>query len=176
MPGFITPMLHSHLNYMAFATLPEKIIFAVCICASLGGFWMRFRHVVAIVRAAKPDADFRLGSLAPRLWKFTQEVLLQSKVIAQRPLAGAAHAFVFWGFCAFGLVTINHIAAGFGFSILSRQSAFGRVYLGFVALFAVAVAISISYLAIRRFVARPVWLGKISPESGVIAGLIFILM
>ena len=29
-------------------------------------------------------------------------------------LAGIAHAFVFWGFCAFGLVTLNHLAAGFG--------------------------------------------------------------
>ena len=28
----------------------------------------------------------------------------------------------------------------------------------------------------RRFVARPIWLGKVSPESGVIAGLIFLLM
>ena len=31
-------------------------------------------------------------------------------------------------------------------------------------------------LAIRRFVARPKWLGKVSPESGIIALFIFILM
>jgi Fe-S oxidoreductase len=169
-------MLHSQLNYMAFAALPEKILLALCICASLGGFWMRFRHVVAIVKAARPDADFRLGTLAPRFVKFSGEVLLQSKVIAQRPVAGAAHAFVFWGFCAFAFITINHVATGFGAPILSRESPFGRAYSGFVAVFAVAVAVSISYLGLRRFAARPVWLGKISPESGVIAALIFILM
>jgi Fe-S oxidoreductase len=45
-----------------------------------------------------------------------------------------------------------------------------------VAVWAVLVAVSIAGLALRRFVVRPVWLGKVSPESGVIALLIFILM
>ncbi len=45
------------------------------------------------------------------------------------------------------------------------------------ALFAVAVAISILALFIRRFVARPRWLGEhLSIESGIIALLIFVLM
>ncbi len=39
-----------------------------------------------------------------------------------------------------------------------------------------AVAVSIAGLFVRRFVVRPEWLGKVSPESGVIAGLIFVLM
>ena len=32
--------------------------------------------------------------------------MLQGKVIRQRPLPGLAHAFVFWGFCAFALITL----------------------------------------------------------------------
>src|SRR6185312_606524 len=156
--------------------LPEKIILAIFIAASIAGFWYRFRNVVRIVSLAKPDPDFRLGSLAPRVRTFFSEVFLQSKVILQRPAAGLAHAFVFWGFCAFALITINHVASGFGVPFLSRDSGFGRVYFGFVAVFAVAVAISISYLAVRRFIARPIWLGEVSPESGIIAALIFVLM
>ncbi len=35
------------------------------------------------------------------------------------------------------------------------------------------MAVSIAYLTVRRFILRPVWLGKVSPESGIIAGLIF---
>ncbi|HVW86026.1 MAG TPA: (Fe-S)-binding protein, partial [Bryobacteraceae bacterium] len=161
---------------MAFASLPEKILLAVFICASIAGFWWRFRRVASIISAAKPDADFHIGSLGPRLRDFISEVLLQSKVITQRPVAGITHAFVFWGFCAFALITINHIATGFGIPLLSRESGFGRAYFGFVALFALAVAVSISYLAFRRFVLRPIWLGKVSYESGIIAGLIFLLM
>ncbi|MES1262683.1 MAG: [Fe-S]-binding protein, partial [Acidobacteriota bacterium] len=161
---------------MAFASLPEKIILAVLICASLAGFWVRFNRVLKIIRAAKPDAEFRLGDLAPRLRDFIWEVLFQGKVIQQRPLAGAAHAFVFWGFLAFGLITVNHIATGFGLPLLSRESGFGLVYFGLVAVFAVLVAVSISYLAVRRFIFRPLWLGKVAPESGIIAGLILALM
>jgi Fe-S oxidoreductase len=161
---------------MTFAGLPLEILLAIMIVASVSGFLYRFRNVARILQQAKPDPDFKLGSLIPRVRDFVWEVLLQGKVIRQRPIAGAAHALVFWGFCAFALITINHFAIGFGVPLLSRESTFGMAYFGFVALFAVAVAVSISYLAFRRFVLRPVWLGKTSPESGIIAGLILILM
>ncbi|MDE3195623.1 MAG: (Fe-S)-binding protein, partial [Acidobacteriota bacterium] len=159
-----------------FPTLPEKTLLVFLIAASLAGFWYRFRRVVNVIAAAKADAGFSLDSLAQRVVTFVSEVLFQSKVIAQRPLAGIAHAFVFWGFCAFGLVTINHIGEGFGFPLIPRSSLPGEIYFGFVALFAIAVAISITYLAARRFIARPVWFGKVAPESGIVAALIFILM
>jgi Fe-S oxidoreductase len=155
---------------------PEMLIFAALLCASLYGFWKRFRAVVHAIREAKPDASWTLGSVVARTRVFVWEVLLQGKVIRDRPLVGVAHAFVFWGFCAFALVTLNHVAMGFGFNLIPRQTAFGRFYYGFVGLFAVAVAISIASLAARRYLARPIWLGKVAPESGYIALLIFVLM
>jgi Fe-S oxidoreductase len=161
---------------MPFPSLLEKLLLTTLICLSAAGFWWRFRNVVRIVSSAKPDAGFDPGSLFHRISNFVREVLLQEKVIRQRPAAGIAHAFVFWGFCVFALVTINHIATGFGVPLFSRRSGFGWFYFGFAALFAVAVAVSITYLAARRFIAKPVWLGKVSWESGIIAGLIFLLM
>ena len=110
------------------------------------------------IRAAKPDPGFSLHPLGKRIWDFFSEVMLQSKVIEQRPLPGIAHAFVFWGFCAFALVTLNHIATGIGFPFLSRESWFGRIYFYFAAVFAVCVAVSIAGLFIRRFFVRPIWL------------------
>jgi heterodisulfide reductase subunit C len=157
-------------------SLAEVLILTLLVCVSAYAFWFRFRRVVYAIRAAKPDKTWGLRPLAPRLGRFVWEVLLQGKVIFDRPLPGLAHAFVFWGFCAFALVTINHLAAGFGATLVPRDSAFGFYYFGFVAVFAVFVAVSITALAVRRFVARPVWLGKVSPESGVIALLIFVLM
>ncbi|HWD99577.1 MAG TPA: hypothetical protein VG345_11085, partial [Bryobacteraceae bacterium] len=157
-------------------SVPERVILALLICASILGFWWRLRGVVAVIAASKRDADFHLGSIPGRIRVFVREVLLQGKVIRQRPLAGLTHALVFWGFCAFGFITVNHIATGFGFPLLSRQGGFGRAYFGFVAVFAAVVAISISYLAARRFIAHPIWLGKVSAESGIIALLIFLLM
>jgi Fe-S oxidoreductase len=154
----------------------EIAILAILLCISGSLFWLRFRKPVDVIRRSRDNPDFQLRPLGPRIRQFVWEVMLQGKVIRERPLPGLAHAFVFWGFCAFALVTLNHIAAGFGFPFLSREGGFGKAYFAFVAVWAVAVAVSIAGLAIRRFVARPIWLGKVAPESGGIALLIFILM
>ena len=108
------------------------IVFLVLLAASAGGFGLRFGRVVRKIREAKPDADFQLGSVAKRVWDFVSEVLLQSKVIRERPLPGIAHAFVFWGFCAFALITLNHFAAGVNLAFLSREGWFGRFYLSLI--------------------------------------------
>jgi Fe-S oxidoreductase len=146
------------------------------IVTSAAIFWRRLSVVLDIVRRSKPTPDFEVEPVGPRVRNFFWEVLAQGKVIQQRPLPGLAHAFVFWGFLAFGLITLNHIATGFGFPFLSMESGFGRFYFGFVALWAVAVAVSIAGLFVRRFFVRPKWLGPVSKESGFIALLIFTLM
>jgi Fe-S oxidoreductase len=161
--------------------MPERgaveIALLVAILAASGwGFWRRFGAVVRIIRAAKPDAGFRLAPIGSRVRDFLVEVVLQAKVIRERPLAGLAHAFVFWGFCAFALVTADHIATGFGVDLITREGFFGGIYFFVAALFSVAVGISIVGLAARRFLVQPKTLGKVSPESGLIALLIFTLM
>lgn len=160
---------------MHFSTL-ETLLLAVLIAASLGLFLRRVGGVADVLRRTRMDPDFRLRPLGWRVRKFLWEVMLQAKVIRERPLAGIAHAFVFWGFCAFALFTVHHVAMGFGATLLDAGSPFGRAYHWFVAAFAVAVAVSIAGLFVRRFLVQPLWLGKVSPESGVIAALIFILM
>jgi Fe-S oxidoreductase len=161
---------------MAHPSWLEIALLLVLLCTSASLFWMRFRKPVDVIRRSRDNPDFHLHPLGPRVWQFVWEVMLQGKVIRERPLPGLAHAFVFWGFCAFALITVNHLAAGLGAPFLNRESGFGRAYFAFVAVFAVLVAVSIAGLAIRRFVARPVWLGKVAPESGIIALFIFILM
>ena len=143
---------------------------------SLGGFLWRMRQVARTVWESKKDADFRLAPVGRRVWEFVWEVALQGKVIRERPLPGLAHAFVFWGFCAFALVTVNHLARGVGFELLDRGSWIAAAYLGLAAAFALTVIVSITGLALRRFVARPQWLGEVSWESGLIAVLILTLM
>src|SRR5579862_8003207 len=168
-------MLHSD-KVLVFSPL-EITLFPVLLAASICGFWLRFGKVVRQIRQAKPDADFRLAPAGKRVWDFFWEVMLQAKVIRERPLPGIAHAFVFWGFCSFALVTLNHLATGAGLPFLSHDTWFGKCYFAFAAVFAVAVAVSIAGLLLRRFLARPRWLGKkVSIESGVIALLIFTLM
>jgi Fe-S oxidoreductase len=155
----------------------EKWLLAGLILASAGVFVWRSWPIAKNILGAKKDADFSLNPVGKRVWEFFWEVLCQSKVIRQRPLPGLAHAFVFWGFLAFALVTTNHVAIGFGHGFLGYAGAFGTFYEVFAAIWAVLVAVSISALFVRRFIVKPKWLGKkVSVESGVIAGLIFLLM
>ncbi|MFM2125106.1 MAG: hypothetical protein RL328_1557, partial [Acidobacteriota bacterium] len=154
-------------------SLPEIAAFLALSAGSAVLFWRRLGPVVSRIGAAKVEPGFSLHPIGRRAKDFISEVLLQSKVIRERPLPGLAHAFVFWGFLAFALVTLNHFAAGLGFAFLTDGSA----YFYFAGAFAVAVTISITGLFVRRFFVRPPWLGEhISKESGFIAGLIAILM
>ena len=161
---------------MSDASWVERALLLVFLLTSLSLFWYRFRRVLNIVRQARSTPDFEVAPVGPRIRRFVWEVMLQGKVIEQRPLPGLAHAFVYWGFLAFGLITINHIGSAFGMRFITPDTGFGSFYFGFVAVWAIVVAVSITGLFIRRFVARPVWLGKVSPESGFIAFLIFTLM
>ncbi len=144
--------------------------------ASAYGFWRRFGPILNKILKSKKDPDFHLAPVGRRVWDFVWEVMLQAKVIRERPLAGVAHAVVFWAFCAFALVTLNLCATMFGVGFLDSVGRVGRVYFYIAAAFALACAIGIAGLFIRRFIVRPKWLGEISWESGWIAFLIFALM
>src|ERR1700693_4452924 len=97
----------------------EKLLLAALLEASVAGFWWRFGAVLQRIRAAKPDADFSLRPIGRRVRELVWGVRLQAKVIRERPLPGVAHALVFWGFVAFALVTLNHVAIGFGAPFLT---------------------------------------------------------
>lgn len=171
-------MLHSHHKNSPSVMMRSAVRLLLFALFIISGwlFWRRFGVVVNRIRQSRPDADFNLGSVARRLWIFLGEVLCQAKVIRERPLPGLAHAFVFWAFCAFAVVTLNHLAAGFHFAFLDYRRGFGLFYYWLAFPFALLCAVSIAGLAFRRFVLRPKWLDPISPESGIIAGLIFVLM
>jgi len=155
----------------------ESLIFAALFAAALFVFFRRVNRVARLIRNARKDPGFSVHPLAPRLRDFVWEVLCQAKVIKERPLPGLAHAFLFWGFCAFGLVSLNHFALGAGFPFLDLHSGwFGRAYGFLAAAFAIAVGASIIGLAIRRLIVQPKWLGEVSYESGFIALLILTLM
>jgi Fe-S oxidoreductase len=158
------------------ASWVERAILILLLAASATWFWQRLHEVLDTIRRSRPTPDFAVRPAAPRIRRFLWEVLAQGKVIRERPLPGIAHAFVFWGFLAFAPVSLNHFASAFGLRFFDPATRIGALYLGFVAVWAAAVAVAIAGLFVRRFVVRPRWLGAVSPESGFIAFLIFLLM
>jgi len=158
-------------------SLAEVVLLAVLCAASLALFVWRMWPIARNVLRAKKDEGFTLAPVGRRVWVFFSEVLCQSKVIKQRPLPGLAHAFVFWGFLAFAIVTTNHLLTGMRLGVLQHAGVVGTFYFWFAGIWALLVAVSIAGLFVRRFFVRPRWLGaKVSIESGIIAGLIFLLM
>jgi Fe-S oxidoreductase len=157
--------------------MAEKLLFAGLALASACVFWRRFAVILRRILKSKKDPAFHLFPIGKRVRDLLWEVLCQAKVIRQRPAAGLAHAFVFWAFCAFALVTLNHCAEVLGIAFLDPSGPIGRLYYWFAAVFAAACAVGILGLFVRRFFFRPKWLGeKLSWESGFIALLIFVLM
>src|SRR6478672_9416182 len=132
-------------------TWPEISLLVIAVCISLLIFYRRITPVIRTILKSRHDPGWQLDPVSKRIKDFVWEVLLQGKVIKERPLPGLAHAFVFWGFCAFALVTLNHFSEGAGFELFSRTSVLGKFYSVFAGVFAVAVLVSIIALAIRRF-------------------------
>jgi Fe-S oxidoreductase len=170
--GNILPILAEPQSFSA----TERLLFLALAAASVYGFCRRLWPIVSKILRSKKDSDFQLFPIGRRVRDFVWEVMFQAKVIRERPLAGFAHALVFWAFCAFALVTLNHCATIFGLGFLSPLGRVGRFYFDFAAVFAVACAVAIGGLFVRRFIIRPKWLGAVSWESGLIALLIFVLM
>jgi Fe-S oxidoreductase len=157
-------------------SLAEAATLLILIVASLFLFGRAMAPVSGAIRGSKRDPGFIWGSTAWRVRNWIYEVALQGKVIRERLLPGLAHAFVFWGFLAFALVSIDHILSGFGLDLLHPGGSFGDFYFALAGLFAIAVTVSMIGLAIRRFVVRPRWLGALSGTSAIVTLLILALM
>jgi Fe-S oxidoreductase len=140
----------------------------------VGAFAAQVFRRVQIIAAA--ENNFSLDNLPFRINRFIVDVLLQKRTIVERPVAGLMHAFVFWGFVAFGGYTTVEFLHGLGIVDLTSASWFHAYRLALVP-FASAVLLGILYLLVRRAFVRPVGLGNhVSVESIVIALFIATLM
>jgi len=118
--------------------------------------------------------DVQLDDIPKRLWRVFVEVILQYRVVRDRPVVGILHAAVVWGFLVFAWVSAEHLRLG----LLGLENAepMQSWYGTFAAGWAFAVIVGILGLTFRRFVLRPKVLGKLSPTSGLVAFLITALM
>ena len=149
-------------------------VFWALFLAFVGAFAAQVARRVQLIAAA--PRTFSIDHLAFRLNRFVVDVLLQRRTIRERPVAGAMHALVFWGFVAFGGYTATEFLRGLGIVDLTHTAWFERYRVALTP-FAVAVLVGIVYLLIRRVFVRPPGLGAtVSLESVVIGLFIATLM
>jgi len=142
--------------------------------ASVAAFAAQVARRVQLIAVA--PQTFSLDNLGFRITRFLVDVVLQARTIRERPITGIAHAFVFWGFVAFGGYTLTEFLSGLGIVDLTHTAWFTAYRVALMP-FAVAVLGGILFLLIRRAFVRPVGLGtKVSIESIVIALFIATLM
>ncbi len=152
----------------------ETIILAVLIVVAAVLFWQPVGRRIKLIDSARGRLSF--DDFGRRLGRWFFEVVFQTTVIGQRPLAGFTHALVYWGFLFYIPATLHHFAEGFGFSLLGHGFIYELVSL-VASIWSVLVLIGIVYLAFRRFVLRPDALGKhLSVTSGIVALFIIVLM
>jgi len=152
----------------------ETLILWALVLIFTGAFVAQVATRVRLIAAA-PNT-FSLERPGFRVGRFLIDVVLQRKTISERPLAGLAHALVFWGFVAFGGYTVTEFLKGLGIADLTATRGF-LAYRIALTPFAVAVLAGIVYLLIRRAVVRPAGLGdKVSVESIAIGLFIATLM
>jgi Fe-S oxidoreductase len=152
----------------------STLVLWVLVIGFVGAFVAQVASRARLIAAA-PNT-FSLDHLDLRIQRFLVDVVAQRRTIVERPVAGLAHAFVFWGFLAFGGYTVTEFFYGLGIADFTHSHWFA-LYRAVLLPFAVAVLAGIIYLLIRRGIVRPVGLGtKVSIESIVIGLFITTLM
>ncbi len=148
---------------------------AIFVALAATNIWLFLRTVNRRLFSVFPKhGDLPFDHIPRRLWRVFVEVLLQYRVVRDRPVVGVLHAAVLWGFMAFAWVSARHM--WLGLIGLDKATESQCWYDTFVAVWAVAVLFAMIGLSFRRFVLRPKALGKLSPTSGVVAFLISTLM
>jgi Fe-S oxidoreductase len=148
--------------------------FWVLFLGFVGAFGAQVARRVQLIAAAPNSISF--DNIPFRVRRFLTDVVCQVRTIRERPLAGGMHAFVFWGFVAFGGYTTVEFLHGLGIADLTHTAWFATYRLVLTP-FAIAVLVGILYLLIRRAFVRPIGLGThVSVESIVIALFIATLM
>lgn len=152
----------------------ETLLLWLLVIGFVGAFAAQVATRVRLIASA-PNT-FSTDDTGARIARFLVDVVGQRKTIVERPWAGLAHAFVFWGFIAFGGYTAIEFLAGLGILDLTHTGAFA-FYRAVLTPFAVAVLCGIVFLLIRRGIVRPVALGThVSAESILIGLFIATLM
>ncbi len=156
---------------LIFGGLARAIFIALC----LTSIWLFVKIVNRRLFSVFPKhGDLPHDHIVKRLWRALVDVVLQYRVVRDRPIVGALHAAVVWGFLAFAWVSMQHLLLGL--RGLSKATETRSWYGAFVAVWALAVLAAMIGLSFRRFVLRPKALGKLSPTSGIVAFLISALM
>jgi Fe-S oxidoreductase len=151
----------------------EVAIFWVLLLAFAAAFALQIGSRVRLVVAA-PNT-FSVDRLTTRIRRLIVDVAGQRQTMKERPITGAAHALVFWGFVAFGGYTVIEFLRGLGIADLTGGRWF-HLYRLVLTPVAILVLAGIAYLLGRRVFVRPVDLGPTVSTESILIGLFIVIL
>jgi Fe-S oxidoreductase len=157
---------------------PAFVVFCALLLASVGIFAYLIEARLALLRASQ--ASDRLDRWGERLRGVATYFLGQKRILSRGNRgAGLMHAFIFWGFLAVAINSIQFVGSGFvgGFHLpfFGPGSPLGRGYIVLRDAFDVIVIAMVLVAAFRRSVVRPARLTR-SWDAALILTMIGVLM
>jgi len=135
-------------------TLAEKILFVIATAISFYLTYRGGRRIVSHIAAGHGQIDWRL--LPQRLGALFVKVLLFGSVMRFRFATSLFHSLLGWSFLVLVIMDlIDPIYAWTGVHVVEHLGRFGSFYLTLTDFANAVVLISMAYLVIRRFVAKP---------------------
>lgn len=131
----------------------ERILFIVLAIVSMGLAWVTFRRMFKVIGRGSDPIDW---AKALGKWPKGLSVFLSQKTLFKtRPVVGAVHAGVAWGFTLYLLVNVIDVLYGMvpGFHFLPNHF-LGDIYRFFVDFFSMVVLVGVVLFVIRRFVTK----------------------
>ena len=131
----------------------ERLIFTVLTVTSLGFAWFSFGRMFKAIRRGSDPIDWKK---VIKNWPKGLAVFISQKTLFKtRPIVGAIHAGVAWGFTLYLLVNIIDVMYGLipGFHFFPN-SVIGDIYRLFVDVFTMIVLFGVLLLLIRRFISK----------------------
>lgn len=149
-------------------TIVEKIVFLIILVGFIAYVVKRTYELALFVRLGKPEPNNRTDHLPARILDMLLDVFLQRRVL-QKPIVGALHLLIVWGFFVFAVNTINHFVGAIfhGFHLFGN-TILADYYTVLADIFAVLIITGVVGLAIRRYVFKPASLTPRSIESAIV--------
>jgi Fe-S oxidoreductase len=145
-------------------TIPEKVIFALCVLVSLTLTSFATRRIIRIIRRGHGRPDWSV--LRQRLLTIPPRLLTFQPLLRFRLLPSLLHALIGWGFLYFIIVNLGDLLEGYipGYHFFGTGSVNDWYRLG-GDIFSIAVFVGMSGMLLRRFVFRS---GLLSTRSDVL--------
>ncbi len=137
----------------------KSVLMTLLLTCGFGLFFVRVRKLVRLMLAVKGKRAFRPDRIAERIRVLFSDVLGQSNVL-RKPIPGAAHMLIFFGFLAVQPHSLEMMVQGI-YRPFTVGAVFPGLYSGYLTIadtLAVFVLIGLGYGLYRRLIQKPSYL------------------